>query len=247
LKKNDNRRFLYHAQGSALGGFITAPVTEALETQAAVSLPITGGYGRARSGAFRFRDFVSLRAAHSYVSGQPSLTGGFETLVTSVVEGLNILDVVTADRIVARIAASHSGKPGAPPTITTAGSHFENLRIAGQLVEVEWLDQPDKPEDFKTLTNRFEKNLQSYVLTRGWGEQGFFPVSMLRKLRIGQNECEPGRNSRETPHLGSIHLGELIVSTETQRLTMLRVELGCAVQGSLAACSVEGDGHQTDF
>ena len=58
------------------------------------------------------------------------------TLSTSVVENLNILNVVTADRVVAQVSTEHP-REGYIPTITFLGSQFVNLRLAGQLVEVE--------------------------------------------------------------------------------------------------------------
>jgi hypothetical protein len=51
------------------------------------------------------------------------------------VEGLNILHMITADRIIGRISAKHTD--GAPPEILPIGSTFENLKIGGQPVEVD--------------------------------------------------------------------------------------------------------------
>jgi len=51
-------------------------------------------------------------------------------LATSVVEGLNILEVVTAERIVAQISVQHPADGGSPQ-ISFAGSRFERLQICG--------------------------------------------------------------------------------------------------------------------
>lgn len=230
MKKTDTSRFLYHAQGIGLGGFLSSPADEALETQAAVSLPITGGYGRAASRDYSFHGFVSLREAHSYVSGKKSRTGIHETLVTSVVEGLNILDVVTADRIVARLVSSSSGAIGEQPKIGTIGSYFVNLRIKGVPVNVDLFDEP---EPVKAAPPSDKKQSPMACLP------------MLRGLPHGLQRYETGPNSLYIPEFGSIYLGELIVSQESKRLTMLRVELGCSAQGSVSSGTVEGDGHQT--
>jgi hypothetical protein len=233
LKKDNKGRFLYHAQGMALGGFLTAPVDEFIETQAAVSLPITGGYGRADSKDYRFRDFVSLREAHTYVTGkkktpliptQDESAATYETLVTCVVEGLNILDVVTADRIVARLVSKGSGDVHKSPEISTIGSHFVNLRIKGHEVKVDF-----PSEDTKTL----DTNTRTFV-----------SKSILQNTPHGFQR-DGDVDSLYIPHFGSIYLGELIVSPESRRLTMLRVELGCSADGSVAVGTVEGDGHQT--
>ena len=65
----------------------------------------------------------------------PEKNHGFATLTTSVIEGLNVLDVVTADRIVAQVNTEHP-LDGYVPHNSFLGTRFENLRIAGCLVEV---------------------------------------------------------------------------------------------------------------
>jgi len=64
------------------------------------------------------------------------------TRISVVIEGLNILNMVTADRIVARLACKHdTDVPGTPitetePNIITTGSHFDGLKIAGHTIDV---------------------------------------------------------------------------------------------------------------
>ena len=58
------------------------------------------------------------------------------TLATSVIEGFNVLDVVTADRIVAQVSTEHP-LDGYVPEVTFLGTRFENLRIAGHPVTVD--------------------------------------------------------------------------------------------------------------
>src|SRR5437660_698835 len=78
----------------------------------------------------------SFRPAHSQVAGSYNAkTGNYDTLAAATVEGLNIVDIVTADRVVARLSSSHSERDEEPKIVAT-GSHFVNLRVAGQAVEV---------------------------------------------------------------------------------------------------------------
>ena len=55
--------------------------------------------------------------------------------VTSVVEGLNLFDVITADRLVAKISSEHP-LVGNIPSVTFQGTSFENLRIAGRPINL---------------------------------------------------------------------------------------------------------------
>src|SRR5215471_9459377 len=98
----------YNASAMALGGKITRPFEAILETQAASVLPIDGGFGSARTENVRFKEIISFKAAHSVVTGsQSEVDGSFATLASVTIEDLNILDMVTAKRIVSRISTHH--------------------------------------------------------------------------------------------------------------------------------------------
>src|SRR5579863_8327141 len=131
------KTYHYNAHGYGLSGQFDRPLQRLIEVQAQTSLPIIGGHGNARVNKFKVEEFLSFESAYSHVSGsqnQKDLT--YTTLVTATIEGLNILDVVTADRIVARISSQHPTEHH-EPHIVFLGSKFENLRIAGCPVEME--------------------------------------------------------------------------------------------------------------
>src|SRR5215472_2739782 len=131
-----HRTFHYHACANVLSGHFTRPFQDVIDVQAASSLPVTGGHGRARVEDFRFREFFSFRKGYTHVSGSHQADdGSHNTLVTSTVEGLNLLDIVTADRITARLYSKH-GANAKEGSFTMVGSRFENLRIAGCDVKV---------------------------------------------------------------------------------------------------------------
>lgn len=141
------KRYHYHADAYALSGELTRPVAHVIEAQASTSLPSTGGIGHSRVENFRFHDIVSFTAGYSHVSGSVKVEGNkrtHNTHATAVVERLNILDVVTADRIVVRLSSSYvfdidgnRGEPERESRIVIVGTKFENLRVAGCPIEVE--------------------------------------------------------------------------------------------------------------
>lgn len=132
----ENRIHYYHADTTALGGHIYTPFDRMVPVIAPLSLPPVGGYAVARAERFHLDGIVSIESAHTQVAGSVSLkNGAWTTLATSVVEGLNILDVIVADRIVAQIAAEHP-RDGQVPKITFVGTQFENFRIAGCPVKI---------------------------------------------------------------------------------------------------------------
>lgn len=141
-----HRRFHYHASAHALSGELTRPVQRLIEVQAGISLPSTGGAGSASVENFRFDEVVSFKRGYSHVSGSEKREGNkttHTTHATAVVEGLNILDVVTADRVVARLSSSfEEPRAGMPPAtegkVLLLGSKLENLSIAGWQVDVQF-------------------------------------------------------------------------------------------------------------
>jgi hypothetical protein len=128
----------YHAEASALEGRLNRPVTQILYPQAAVSLSREGGYRSARVEEFRVEEVLSFRSAYTQVAGTRSLKAnhGQTTLATAVLENFNVLDVVTADRIVAQVGTDYVNESYIP-SITFLGTRFENLRIAGHPVRLE--------------------------------------------------------------------------------------------------------------
>jgi hypothetical protein len=94
---------------------------------------------------FRFQEVISFAKGYSHVSGSAKEEDGktvHTTHATATVEGLNILDVVTADRIVARLSSSYTFDPSAKEQqkearILVVGTKFENLRVAGCPIDVE--------------------------------------------------------------------------------------------------------------
>jgi len=59
---------------------------------------------------------------------------GWVTLATSVVTGLNVHDMVTADLVFAQVSTEHPLE-GYVPSVTFLGTRFENLRIGGRELE----------------------------------------------------------------------------------------------------------------
>jgi hypothetical protein len=132
------REHLYHAEAEVLSGLLRLPLAQQVKSQAYAKLPEAGGYLSQHQHDYRLEGVISYASAYTQVAGNPDAKEGhgWSTLATSVVEGLNLLDVVTADRVVAQISVEHPLK-GYVPTITFLGTRFENLKIAGHRVELE--------------------------------------------------------------------------------------------------------------
>jgi hypothetical protein len=129
MRSDAKKTFYFHANASSLGGFIEKPFQKHIPPQASSTLPSVGGHVTSRTEAFNFEGVISCRAGYTRVSGRHIEENGSATVsVTSVLEGLNILEIVKAERVVAQVTAEYSAKGGFP-RVSFAGSHFDRLTI----------------------------------------------------------------------------------------------------------------------
>jgi hypothetical protein len=275
----DERVFLYHAHGYALGGRIEQPVQQELDSHAATTLSIVGGYATAKSGPFNLDKLISYESAHTIISGIRNEEKTHSTSVDTVINGLNILDIITADKVIGRLSSKH--EDGQPAQIIPLGSGFENLRIAGVPVDVEMAnDLFSHHPTHEELRGHFQGKCGANdpcaavkPVNSGRYEWGHPPGEMPEKLRKqmivpadtgwkesdGHVHCSIVRHVMETslsgtkvtipygsaisiPQVGRLYLGELSSNGDTMRLTMLRLELGSPVVGSVAAAGPETNG-----
>ncbi len=269
----------FRFQGSAIGvaGRIREPFQEMIEVQAATALPQIGGYGAARSAHFRYRELLRFELAHSVVTGslleEESVDGhpAHSTLIRTVVEGLNVMDMVTADRVVASLVSTHRAEPDGEPHVSIAGTRFENLRIAGVPVEVplatDLLDRYDTHRAFReayrtdsavrslfddtTLKQRYHE--APSVIQRWFHRppdddkelpetKGITTFSLARRVEPRGGPLECWGHVIHIEGFGTIRLAEIEISRFTRHITMIEIDLGCPVKGKVVVCSSEDGG-----
>lgn len=262
------RTHIFHADAKILEGNLRLPLVQQIHPQAHAQLAPEGGYKSQHSTGYRLEGVFSYGAAHSQVAGnQGTKPGqGWCTLSTAVLEDLNILEVLTADRVVGQILTEYPLE-GYVPSISFLGTRFENLRIAGHPVELDFdleLLGP-KPENDAAYTSH--PGVQSRVSSqydRILGHQEL-PANLRERYNLLSNslgspeavECSlvnhasgpyPGTSFGHIIHIpgfGTITLGKLTVTQEdfvpdtdiakktTVQLTMVELDLGCAIHGTM--------------
>jgi hypothetical protein len=154
-------QYFYNASAYGLAGEIDRPMRHSIPVQAATTLAGSGGRGFQRVEQFSASPFVSFDAAYTEVGGSfDDCHNQHTTFAYSVIERLNIAGMVTADRVVARMAVYSPKMPGTGDyqeaskkrsnktaeaeahgdlehTFDITGSYFENLRIAGYEIDVQ--------------------------------------------------------------------------------------------------------------
>lgn len=251
------RTFWFRGNAVAFGGQITTPFTETLDACGATVLPPTGGFASASVGRFDYRDIVSFERASSTAAGSSSEHRGrrtYDTIVTVMIEGLNVLNMVTADRVVARMTSKHP-EDTYDPEMRPVGSYFENLRIGGIPVEPTPRSDLMREGGYSSVMGKFSKEELPDLTMRDWQPGVLSPVFQDRRLLVplfettnqdklsecGIDASAPGR--MYVPEFGMIYFGEYLVSRFSRRLTMLRIDLGCAVEGTMTFGSEETNGH----
>jgi len=123
----------YHAQAQLLRGHLERPIDQAIEPLGAISLdgPMEGHFAR-RAENVSIEGLISFARGETRVSGARSLKdNGWVTLATSILEGLNVFEIITADRLVSQISTDHPYKYGHFPHVTFLGTQFQSFRVSG--------------------------------------------------------------------------------------------------------------------
>jgi hypothetical protein len=243
------KRFRYHAATSALSFHFSLPFQEEIPAQASLCLKETGGFIHTRVDNFNFRDIVTFRCARAYAAGSFSHKDhAFDATASVTIEGLNILNIVTADRVTARVASSHP-KSGEEPGITPIGSSIENLRIAGHLIEVDFaVDTFSKFRTFAQVREDMQRGGDCATLVTpadGHKESGITELSgtLVRSIKGLGPELELiGSDTIRIPGFGRITLGGIRITERKRTISMLQFELGSTPEGSGHVGGAEGNG-----
>lgn len=268
------KRYRYRGSAYAAAGIIHTPFHEVIPTQASTNLADFGGYGKAHAEMFRHRDILHFDHAHSEVSGsrshrdEPGVT--HSTLVRSSIDKLNILGMVTCDKVVAHLVSTYrEGEEEA--SVRLVGSRFENLKVAGIPVKVCYsLDVLDGHHQHSKLKEAFATGHDKVRALFGCHDRykkappevkrfldeppadgGEMPhyegVSVVSIVKDLKPDCEAFECYGHVIHIegfGTIRLGEVRICKKTRQLSMIQVRLGCPVEGDTSVGVVDDGGSQ---
>jgi hypothetical protein len=270
------KEYFLQADANALGGYLEAPFAKLLPTLAPVSLPPVGGFAMARSEAFNFDEIVSFSSAYTRVTGQDCCKDGSASiLVTAVIEDLNILEVVRADRIVAQLSITiPAGSSEIEVAVT--GTVFEELRLAGHPCRPIMNPRLQQPHDNQGAGGRLTweqvrdiGQAQGKALLGAFKDRGedanrwlgtryqemtmepptegrrYAVLSLVDRLEVSGG-CRSYGHIVEIPEFGRIVFGEVLASPENVTLVGIRAELGCCPFRGRFVCLLAGGGGTYD-
>jgi hypothetical protein len=236
-------RFSFKGLAIGAAGQFSNPFVDTIEAQATSALHEIGGYGSAKSADFRYRDLIRFDLAHSQVIGssapccdsEPSHT----TLLQASIEGLDVMGMLSADRVVSRLMTNY--KDGATePSVRLIGTRFENLKIAGIPVEVDLaIDLLDRYHTYGDLSDAYnggDSNVP-HLFKNGIGRG-----SLVRALAPASSGLDCTGHIVKVPGLGSIRLAEIRITPLTRIVSMIQIDFDCPFQGRFVCCLSEDGG-----
>ncbi len=268
--------FAFHANAYGFGGRITAPFEKLIPVQASTVLPQAGGFGTDCVENFNFENIIRFDSARVLVSGafvkKPDQRPHYSTMAQSVIEGLNILNIVTIDRIVSQITTRHEEFPGEEAEIIPFGTQIQGLRVGGLEIPVKlnldffadhptyssfeqahperersrWADIGDKvPKHIQDAFGCFFKD--SKVAPPGRRPGSLIPSSIVEPIHIDRSKfVQAYGHILEIREFGKVILGEIFVGPDLKRINMIRIELGCPTESKTSGAGAEGNGSHTD-
>lgn len=269
-------RFQGHAVGAA--GQIRNPFQEVIEVQAPSALPELGGYCSGHSTQFRYREILHFELGHTEITGSKSSECDNDqpvycTSIRSTIEGLNVMGIVTADRIVANIVSTYRTGGDGQPSVKLIGTRFENLKIAGVPIRVDLaVDLFDRYSTHALLRKAYESDddvrrlfddesvrrrlPEAPTKVQQWfpppapegpelpSTKGISSTSLVRRLEPESPLFPCWGHVIHVDGFGVIRLAEIDITQFTRRVTMVQIELGCPVEGRLMMCSGEDGGTE---
>jgi hypothetical protein len=239
----------YDADAFVFSANLTQPTPRSIVEQGLVTLPDTGGYRYLPADPFQLDGIASYSGGYSQVAGHPNSDGtGAVTLATAVVASVNVLDVLTVDRVVGQITTQHPNGSNVP-AVSFLGTRFDNLQIAGKPIEI-------------------GLNLDVLGALPAAG-QSYFPAGQRQNTMtvslVTSVSGVPG-NMIDIPIFGKIFFGELTLTREPMQtgpklemagsanaqdykyrftLTMIRAELNGSASGVVVFAQPDpnGGGH----
>jgi hypothetical protein len=273
----DPRYHDYNAEAVALTGKLTLPLIQEVAPPTFVKLNPRGGYVSQHAENYRLGGVVSFRSAYTQVGGNPDTKAdhGWNTLTTSVIEDLNVLDIVTADRIVCQISTDHP-LVGYVPTVTFLGTRFENLRIAGHELKLNLNLDMLGPKPKKDAGYLSDRDFQKRVTAQRESVKGskdmpadiaaHYSQAPSNAAKAGSIACcslvsqvegkYPGKSFGHAiyvPNFGKIYLATLCVeesdydkATGSPRATTISLTMIRMVMGCVAAGDLSGSIGKTN-
>src|SRR6201987_4672655 len=181
------RTHYFHANASAIGGFIERPFVKNIPVQSPTSLSPSGGADEAATTNFQFEKIITAHSTRSRFEG--SFLGGLPTpRALAVVEGLEVVDTIRADERVAYISSEHPAQDPDVPRIDLSRTVIDGLRIGEAILRVHLDLGILNDGDGKRFPKRpylLEKSLWKRAEQKFDPDKGALECTLVEKIEVG--------------------------------------------------------------
>ncbi len=220
-------RFIFNAYGIGVGGRITHPIQQIIESQASCALPSTGGKAHCKAGPYRLVDpadghvIVGFDSAEVTLIGEQTSENVCSTQITAMVTNLRVGWALKADLLVAKMVCIYDH--GATRfAVDTSGTQFKDVWVA------------DKKFDVNIDHNMAHDGADFTAFSAAhpnWVSRGKVHHSLARHPGLKFDPWESGYHHE--PNFGRIYFAEWRTAPNRQELTMLRLRIGSPDGGNV--------------
>lgn len=255
------KRFIFRASSAGVAGHIRKPDDLIISVQGASALPVIGGYSRSNVERSAFGSVLSFDNVRTQATGDLSeRDNAYKTLANAGVRGLDVTGRLTADALEATFNATHPAD-GREPSIVPAAVQITNLRLDGYPVNVKLdvelftkfatrdsLSRAYATDDafFKRYGSRFQKSEKATPSPSGTRQipevNGYIVCSMVSEIQTDHPKAVIDGSMITLDGFGRIFLAELLITSISRRLTLLRLALGSPIVGDVTCADIETNG-----
>lgn len=218
-----------------------------IPVRSSLSLPVTGGRGISV-----FPGYAPCDGGLNLVLSGPIIckantqadekAGTTRTFVSAEASEVRVYGGLEIPYVKGALEASSAGRDGMAD-IRTADCVLNEIRLGDRVLTVQLdTDTFRRCDSFAELEK--ESTVRKDIVRTG---KGVYVATIVKGVTLQGPEDKRikvvGPNKVFWQDFGWIILGEILISTQYRRLTMVRLELGSPVEGSASVGEVESDGH----
>jgi hypothetical protein len=215
------RRFVFRGNASALGGQLFRPKTVIIDLDGASSLGVSGGRSQSQIAGRAFGDIITFGSAFTLAEG--------------------LFD----EEKQASLVTDHKGTQDQLTTTTTVTGEIRELSVgrkpvfSAKRVRATLVSRSPNGSGEPSIAPARDTTIQGVDI----GGRG---LNVTLNLGVWADKPYPGAkidgNSVIVPDLGTIFFGEIFISAQERRLTMVRFDLGSPDGGWVDSIDVGSDG-----
>jgi hypothetical protein len=241
----DENRFIFHANAVAAAGQFNRigeqNVNLISPSQGQTSLPVIGGISRSSvdGSLARYAQFFQYGLSETFAEGKLTEEGTkAEVTLRASVSNLRVINRPSKDERPGVISVEFQGDKVA---VTVKSVYPQKSEPVFQLQDIT-TDQMwvvvETEQETRRIPIRLVLDVRPFEMP--YSDGGLDVQSIVKQIVRG--DCTTDGHVLVEKGLGRIHFGEVLIAEDSRRLTMVRIELGSLIKGSVSFSEVNPNG-----